>query len=296
MNFRKGHVEFRVVAVRFGHKQHHCLSRRAASLHEKLGDAIEVGRVRGRRVANRAEFRFASVPDRVLHVGFLGSHPVQVTLEGVDLTVVTQKAHRLRERPLGRRVCGETTVVNGELSLVVRVFKILVELTQDRRSKHTLVHNSARAQGRNVKVFSQGGVAERLLFACLAGDVQLALERFAFNDTTIDKNLLHHRLRQLGKRTNNFVVHRHRTPAKNLEAFGFTARLQELLRLGSLGAIRRQEDLTNGRGALGKAGNPVGVAPLAQKLPGNVRHHPHTITRVVISRARPAVLHAPHGG
>ena len=293
VNFRERRIEFRVVAVRFRHKQHHSLRRRAAGSHQELRDSVEVGGIGGSRITDRAEFRFTTAPDRVLHISFLRRHPVQVTLKGVDLTVVSQETHRLRERPLRRRVRGETAVVNRELRLVVGVFQILVELAQHRGSKHTLVHNRAGAQGANVEALSQHGVGARRLFARLARDEQLALELFAFQARPVDENLFVHRARHLRERTDDGVVHRNRTPTEHLEAFGDAARLKNLLRLSRLGTVGGQHNHTDRRGAFRESTDTIRRAPLVQKLPRNVRHDTDTITRVVVRRARPAVLHAP---
>ena len=296
VNFRERRIELRVVAVRLRHEQHHRLSRSAASADKELSHSVEVGGVRRSRATDRAEFLLTSIPDRVVHISFLRRHPVQVTLKGVDLTVVAQEAHGLRERPLRRRVGGETTVVNGKLRLVFRIFQILVELAQDSGAKHTLVHDGARAERANVEALSHLGVGVRLLFARLTSDEKLALELFAVQAGAIEEDLFVHRARQLGERTDDSVVNRNRAPAEHLEAFGDAALFKQLLCLCRLGTILRQHDHTDRGGAFSKPTDAVRSGPLLQELPRNVRHHADTITGVVVGGACAAVLHATDRG
>ena len=95
LRLRNCRFQIRVVSESFRNEQHHRFFWLAASFDQEFRDSVEVCRIRSRRVTQRTEFLLSTFPDSVGHFRFVGSHPVQITLQCVDFTIVTQKSHRL---------------------------------------------------------------------------------------------------------------------------------------------------------------------------------------------------------
>jgi hypothetical protein len=293
-----GRVELRVVPVRLRHEQHHRLRDGSPGLHEELRDAVEVRRVGRRRVADGPQLLLAPLPHGVGHVRLLRGHPVQVSLQGVNLAVVPQESHRLRERPLGHGVRGEAAVVDAKLRLEIVVLEILVKLPDDGGAKHPLVHDRPPGHRAHVEVLRDSGhlrVARgaRLLRG-FARDVELALELVALGAG--DQHLRDDGLRVLRHAPHHLLVHGHVAPRQDLEALRDDGGLEQLLALGRLGLVLGQEDHADARGALGEALDAVRVAPLAEHLPRDVAHDPRAVARIIVRGARAAVLHASERG
>ena len=77
---------------------------------------------------------------------FYGDLPVDVSEEGVNLSVMPQHAHRLSQRPLWGGVGAEAAVVDREPALEARVHEVLVEGTERVRVDHALVGNGLLAE------------------------------------------------------------------------------------------------------------------------------------------------------
>lgn len=60
--------------------------------------------------AEGQEVSLAAAPHLVAEARLTGGHPVEVALQRVDLAVVAQHAHGLRQGPLGHRVGGEPEI------------------------------------------------------------------------------------------------------------------------------------------------------------------------------------------
>eukprot|EP00959_Pyramimonas_sp_CCMP1952_P372292 7796134-Pyramimonas_sp.AAC.1 len=76
-------------------------------------------------------------------------------LQGVDLAVVADDAHGLREGPLGGGVGGEPAMVNGERGLKVLVLEVQVEHAHHHRAEHALVADGARGPAVHDKTTQQ---------------------------------------------------------------------------------------------------------------------------------------------
>ena len=298
LNLGVGGVELGVVAVRLGDEEHHRLRDGAAGLDEELGDAVEVGGVGRGGVADGAELVLAAVPYGVGHVRLLGRHPVEVTLEGVDLTVVAEEAHGLRQGPLGHGVGGEAAVVDAELRLEVLILEVEVELANHGGAEHTLVHDGATGHGAHVEVLGDAGhlgvEARGGFLSRLARDEELALELIALG--AVDEHLLDDGLGVLRHAADDILIHRNLPPAEDGETLRGDGSLEDLLTLGRLGLVLGKEHHADAGGALGEALDAVVVAPLAEHLPRHVAHDARAVAGVVVRGARAAVLHAAERG
>ena len=115
-----------------------------------------------------------------VQVGLAGTNPVDVTLEGVDLAVVDDKAVGVRTLPTGRGVGGVARVDERYGRLDGGVVEIDEEAAHLRGHKHALVHDGARAHGAHVEdLVAQGKLRISLLFDGAAAHIQTALEGVA---------------------------------------------------------------------------------------------------------------------
>mmetsp|Transcript_3098 Transcript_3098/g.6837 ORF Transcript_3098/g.6837 Transcript_3098/m.6837 type:complete len:280 (-) Transcript_3098:316-1155(-) len=163
-----------LVLVRSGHQTHERAGSAMATLGHELEDGIQVGGIGSSQVHERLE-EVGHVLGIAHHdnvVGVLGSHqvlqfllgqglgllarlhPVDITDEGVDLSIVSHDAHGLGERPLGVGVGTETTMVNDEFGGEVLVLQILVKLGKDASLHHALVHDGLAGEGGEVDLFA----------------------------------------------------------------------------------------------------------------------------------------------
>jgi hypothetical protein len=81
---------------------------------------------------------------RVVHVNALGSFtrldPVNISKEGINLSIVSHNAHRLCKGPTRASVGRETTMVDCKFSCEIRVLQIFVELRKNASLHHALVY------------------------------------------------------------------------------------------------------------------------------------------------------------
>ena len=100
----------------------------------------------------RQQVAQALAPQPVREVGLAGGHPGEVALDGVDLAVVGQQAHRLGQAPLGDGVGAEAAMEEGDGAGVGGVAQVVVELGQHGRAHHALVDDGARRERAHVEV------------------------------------------------------------------------------------------------------------------------------------------------
>mmetsp|Transcript_27317 Transcript_27317/g.66293 ORF Transcript_27317/g.66293 Transcript_27317/m.66293 type:complete len:600 (+) Transcript_27317:2920-4719(+) len=163
-------VQIWVLHVSSRDHSHQCAWGTVTRLGHQLEDRIQVGRIGSAKINDRLKEVWdvlgVAHSDNVLggvivdqvrvnvtlqRLGaFTGLHPVDVTEESVDLSVVSKHSHGLGKRPAGVGVGGETSVVDGELGCVIRIGQILVEGGQNCRLDHTLVDDGSGTQGSNI--------------------------------------------------------------------------------------------------------------------------------------------------
>ena len=115
-----------------------------------------------------------------VQVGFAGTNPVDVALEGVDLAVVDDKAVGVRALPAGRGVGGVARVDERHGRLDGGVVEIDEEAAHLRGDEHALVHDGARAHGAHVEdLVAQGELGVGLFLDGAAAHVQAALKGIA---------------------------------------------------------------------------------------------------------------------
>lgn len=254
--------QLRVVAIRLGDEQHHRLRHAAPGAHQQLRHPVQVGGIGGGGVADGAEGRFAAGPHRVRHRRLARSHPVQVALQRVDLPVVTQEAHRLRQRPLGRRVGGEAAVVDGEGGDEGLVPQVGEEGGDPHGAEHALVHDGAAGEGAEVERLAvEAGRGGCCGLHALAHDVQLALQLVAAQPAGAHNHLLDGGLGALRDGAHHGGVHGHGAPAEQRQALLFQHFRHQRLGRRQRGRLPRQEGHAHGGGTLLDAGHARPVGP-----------------------------------
>mmetsp|Transcript_33276 Transcript_33276/g.99006 ORF Transcript_33276/g.99006 Transcript_33276/m.99006 type:complete len:353 (-) Transcript_33276:817-1875(-) len=169
-------LEGRLVLIGRGDESHEGAGGTVAGDAHELEDRIEVGRIGPSQINERLQnvrevlgvahghdVLGVLIVDQIIQgilpltlrnfetLGLLaGADPVHIPEEGVDLAVVPDYAHGLGEGPAGIGVGREATVVDHELGGVTLIGQVLVELGQDTRLDHALVHDGAGREGSNV--------------------------------------------------------------------------------------------------------------------------------------------------
>ena len=226
--------------------------------------------------------------------GVEGALPVDVTQQGVDLAVVREHAHRLREGPLGHGVGREAPVVDCEVGEVARVLQVLVEGSQHGALRHALVHDGARGEGGDVRL-TQALAAARLDALLDVGLdraarlVEQRLELVAARAGVVDEALLDVGQRRERHRAEHLLPLRHSAPAEHLEAAPLRLRREEALDLLGLGGVGGQE---GHRDAARVGGVALQVPVRLEELPRHRRQHARAITGHGVTAAAAAVLHA----
>ncbi len=116
---------------------------------EELEGLVETRGVGGAGGAHRQDALEGAEGLRV-DEGLAGAHPVLVTGDGVDLTVVGDQPVGVRQRPRRECVGGEARVHQGDGRGEAAVGEVEVEAPELRGGEHTLVHDGACRQRREV--------------------------------------------------------------------------------------------------------------------------------------------------
>ncbi|GKT49344.1 uncharacterized protein ColSpa_09525 [Colletotrichum spaethianum] len=156
-----------------GDHEHDSLGQRQNTVDgEQLQDVVESSRVRTTILNNGVQTLELLLKDVRLHDTLSGSHPVLVSTESVDFTVVGGPSQRLSTIPGGEGVGRETGVDKGEVGLVVSVDQIVVVLVDLDGGQLSLVDNVLVGEGAEVKpVLETDGVG-----GALSEDIQLSFE------------------------------------------------------------------------------------------------------------------------
>lgn len=166
-----------------------------------------------------------------------------------------------------------------------------VEVADDVRVEHALVHDGAGGQGADVQV---GGGGAHLGASAgldrLAKDEELALQGLAGDAGLLNQDLAEAGAGGLGHAADHLHVYGHVAPSDQLEAAGSDHGLHQLLALLLEGVVVGQEDHAD-TGALGGDAGEL----LLQEGPGDLGHDARAVAGHVIGRAGATVLHAAQG-
>ena len=235
-----------VLLPRLGNHHHHRLADRVARHRQQFQAVIERGSVGLAREGNRVELLQIGTQHRRGHHAFARLHPVVVALDGVDLAVVRNIAIRVRQRPLGEGVGGETLVHQAESRDAAQVLQVAIVSTNLIGQQQALVDDGTARHAGYVILFAVLEL-ERLDVGAggLADDVELALQRVLNDDVVAASNedladnrlLLAHRGRH-----RHVMVHRHIAPAQQHLPLGLDGTLHLLLASQARGVLLGQKD------------------------------------------------------
>ena len=155
---------------------------------------------------------------------------------------MTQKPHRLRQRPTGQGVRAEATVIDRKTHRKTWILQIGVVLRQNLGPDHALVDNRPAAQGSDINVLGHLGAkgsphtganpppqAEKLpIKPCV---VRIAVEHPLLNNGSGGA----------GQGAKHRRVHRNNSPTKRLQAERLGLVITEASDLGTTGGIGRHE-------------------------------------------------------
>ncbi|CAI8167420.1 MAG: Uncharacterised protein [Synechococcus sp. CC9902] len=210
-------VEIGLVAKRFRNQSDQAVGDGAAAPDHQFKRGIEVGRIAERGIDDGDEVISGITPD-IVEGGLRCLRPVEIAQQRVDLTVVTQQAHRLGQGPTRQRVGAETAVVNRKTHSKAWIAKVGVVLRQHLGAHHALVNNGAAAQGSDVEVVLTIGL-KGSANSCPDPATQAHQQSFkvAVFGMAIKHPLLDHRGCLPGHGAKHPRIHRHGSPPKGTQ-------------------------------------------------------------------------------
>ena len=206
--------------------------------------------------------------------GFLTrQHLIGITADGVDLTVVYDKAVRMCSLPARVRVGTETGVYHGDGRFIVFVLQIAKEGTQLSYQEHTFVYDGTAGHGYYVRIFIT-------LFKDTAGDVQFPVKFQSFFHTGrfFDERL--HDVRHTDSRfmTENIRINRDFTVTEKFQTFFFHDDLEHLLCLVTFQFILWEEDLGDTILSLLSDRDPQFVTFFFEEFVGDLQQDTYTVS------------------
>ena len=219
---------------------------RTTRAHQDFEHRIQRGRIGRPRGDDRFDIFGHVAKGARGHANLVAFHPVDVTLERVDLAVVGQHAEGLRQPPLREGVGGIALVIDRKRGFKAFVHQVGVEVGNILRQHHALVDDRPAGHRRDVKRRHLSG--QRGFLDAATDDVKLALECFLVHALGVgNQDLFDLGTGRIGLFPQNRGVHGHVAPAVDIVAhaqhFGFNDGPAGFLR-GKVGA--RQKDLTDG--------------------------------------------------
>ena len=139
-----------VVLPRFRDHHQDGLGERVTAQCEELQCLVEAGRIAGPRRADREDPLDVPGNQVGFHEGLAGTHPVPVSLDRVDLSVVRNHPVRVCQRPGGEGVRGEPGVDQHQCGLEAPVGEVGEELGQLDVGEHPLVDDRPGREGGEV--------------------------------------------------------------------------------------------------------------------------------------------------
>ena len=279
------------------HRHHERLERAAAAAHQQLDELVERARVAAVGVYRRQQLGDARAPDRSGQLRLAGAHPGEVAEQRVDLAVVGEQPHRLRQAPLRRRVRAEAAVQHREWADKAGVLEVRIELGQHGRRDHALVDDRPRRERAHVEVVeaADDGLAHERPADGPAGQEQGAFQLVAGEHRRGRDDLLHVRVALADARRKRLRPQRHGTPADDHEAL-VTQRLgDELAGEVPLALLPRQEDHADRGRERPRLGDPLVGEPRLEHLPGDRREDAGAVRGFAVGADAAAMLHRGEG-
>ncbi len=141
-----------VVLPGLGNDGHHG-ERQIHAVHvQELQGIVQHGRIGGRLRNHREDLVDVLLQQRAGHGFLTGQHSIDVSADGVDLTVVGDHAVRMGPLPARCGIGGETGMHDGNGRLIERASEIIEELPQLLYQEHALVDNGSGGQRTDIGI------------------------------------------------------------------------------------------------------------------------------------------------
>lgn len=291
------------VLVGLRHAHHDGLERAPPRAHEKLQELVEGARVAAVRVHGGEQVADTLSPQGVGQVRLAGGHPLEVALKGVDLAVVGQHAHGLRQAPLGGGVRAEPPVEDRERGGVRGVAQIGVEPGQHGRRDHAFVDDGARRERAHVEIVQapDGLLGGERLADLAARQKQRPLEVVAAQRRACD-DLLDARCGRLLALPECALVHGHRAPSGDRHPLVAQRLFHEIAAESPpprVGGQKDHADRHTDRGRVRRDARPrraVLVQPRPEHVPGDGGQQTGAVAGLTARPEAAAVLESRQGG
>ena len=280
-----------------GHRHHQRLERRPSAAHEQLDELVQGAGVAAVAVHGGQQLGDARAPGRSRELRLPRAHPREVAEQRVDLAVVRQQAHRLRQAPLGRRVGAEAAVQHREVAHEAGILQVRIELGQHRRGDHALVDDGPRGERADVEVVQAAdhGLADERPADGPAGQEQGALQLVAGQHRRLRDDLLHVRVALADARGQRLRAQRHLAPADHHEALVAQRLAHELPGEVPLALLPRQEHHADRGRERPRLGDALVGEPRLEHAPGDRRQDAGAVRGFAVGADAAAMLHRGEG-
>ena len=281
-----------VVLPRFRDEHHDRVGQGAARVVEELDGVVEHRGVARAGDQDREEARHVRAEQVGLEQALARVHPVDVSVQRVDLAVVAEEAERLGEVPRRERVRAVALVDEREAADELRVGQVRVERLDLVRDEEPLVDHRAARQARHVEraLLRHVRIAHGLLHD-LADGKQPAFEILVVLDAraAADEDLLHHRFRLAGDRADDPVVDAQIAPAEQRLTFLPDDVLEHRHAPPGLFGILRQEHQARAVLEMARQLDPDLPAFAHEEIVRDLHEDAGAVTGLLVASARAAV-------
>ena len=288
-----------VVIPRLG-QQHGRGTRKRATVHDQELEHVVQNRGVGALAVDDGHHALKIVLQHgAVQVRFAGADPVDVTLEGVDLAVVDDKAVGVRALPAGRGVGGVPRVDERYGRLDGGVVEIDEKAAHLRGDQHALVHDGARAHGAHIEdLVAQGELRIGLFFDGAAAHVQTALKGIAGGRVvrTAQEGLQDSRHAGTGRLAQVVRVDRHLAPKEQRHAGLGAALLEHAAGILYALVILREEQHGHAIVALCRQNLAALLSLFTEKVMRNLEQDASAVAGVLLESRAAAVLQVDQNG
>ena len=132
---------------------HHHRERQIDAVHvEELEGVVEHRGIRSTALHDREDLLHVLLEQRARHGLLTGEHSVNVSTDGIDLTVMGDHAVRMRTIPARRGIRRETGVDDGDGGPVIRITQVIIESTELLYQEHALIYDGPGAQRTDIGI------------------------------------------------------------------------------------------------------------------------------------------------
>ncbi|OPZ74672.1 MAG: hypothetical protein BWY82_00590 [Verrucomicrobia bacterium ADurb.Bin474] len=293
----------------FGNNHHHRVDQVVAAHVQELEHVVETGGVRAVFDHHRKDRCDVGAEQTGLAESLTGLHEVRVAHDGVDFTVVGDKAIRVSARPTREGVGGEAGVHQCQSRFEIGIMQIRKIIRKLTRRQHPLVDHGPGRESGHVEVVTSGEAVfavsvdvEELIGNLigvngvahpLADHIEPALKVHRIGDRWVATDEDLHDGRFIAPRglAENIALDRNRAPADEFLAFLADDVLEQLLGRFAFRRVGGEEYQTGAVFAFRRKLNAHSGHLLTEKLVRHLNEYSGSVTRLRIRSACPSVVH-----